>query len=233
MNPLPEGIVERPILFQPWKVKKILEWDFDLEGPMETRRVMKPQPPGDYSRLVGPEMYAPTVIDKDGMEQPGEDIFGVYTEDGEWGLKCPYGRPGDLLYVREQFQVVAPRGMVGDEWIGDSPLEVIPKTRPTWESHGFWHIYYKATYKSSPNKILSWRQSIHMPKWACRLRLEIVDIRAERIQQVGGTSAWKEGEFTVQQFIDIWNQINEKCGYGWKANPFIWMIRFRKYGGQP
>src|SRR5258707_7546942 len=86
---------ERPILFSEGMIKAILEG-----RKTQTRRVMKPQP--EEGTLYGPEWYNPEMEDKDGELYPGPEIFGVYTE--EWGLKFPYGAPGDRLWVREAFR---------------------------------------------------------------------------------------------------------------------------------
>ncbi|MBU2685748.1 MAG: hypothetical protein KKF27_21110, partial [Gammaproteobacteria bacterium] len=94
---------EKPIIFSGPMVKAILEGRKTM-----TRRVIKPQPDlglcefERYSHIhVG--IYNPALVDKDGNLYPGDEIFGAYTDDGEWGWKCPYGQPGDRLWVRETF----------------------------------------------------------------------------------------------------------------------------------
>jgi hypothetical protein len=51
------------------------------------------------------------------------------------------------------------------------------------------------------------------------------------LHQIGGTDAYAEGGFTVTQFIELWDSLNAKRGYGWEANPWVWAIKFKKIGG--
>ena len=138
---------EHPILFSTPMVRAILEG-----RKTQTRRVMSYQPDEEYTTVYGPEMYTQTLIDRNGEEQPGPEVFGVYGYD--WSLKCPYGQPGDRLWVRET-------------WLQDGDIYL-----------------YKADFGKG---ILSdswdghWKPSIHMPRKASRLMLEIVNVRAERL----------------------------------------------------
>jgi hypothetical protein len=89
-------MTERPILFSAEMVRAILDG-----RKTQTRRVMKAQPWPDA--LVTVEHYHETVINRHGDMQPGKEIFGAHWDDGEFGLRCPYGPPGDQLWVRETF----------------------------------------------------------------------------------------------------------------------------------
>src|SRR5687767_12087149 len=87
---------EHPIPFSGPMARAILEGRKTV-----TRRVVKPQPPDGVGRIyVG--RYEPAIVDRHGELQPGPGIFGAYDEDGEWGARCPYGEPGDRLWVREK-----------------------------------------------------------------------------------------------------------------------------------
>ena len=110
-------LCEKPILFSSPMVKAILEGRKTM-----TRRVLKPQPDlgmdpfESYSHItVG--NYSPALIDKNGEMYPGEEIFGAYTDDGEWGWKCPYGQVGGRLWgdcqgITNKQSVWSPASMV-------------------------------------------------------------------------------------------------------------------------
>jgi hypothetical protein len=168
----------------------------------QTRRVINPQPIGEFSRLIGPAMYAPIVIDRDGIEQPEKEVYGVYTEDGEWGVRCPYGMPGGRLWVKETF------------------VDLSRPDRPP-------HYVYKADmlgpdFEESERKRkslgYSWRPSIFMPRGASRLTLDVLDIRTQRIQKISQSDVQAEGctgspfgeEADVLLFPVLWDSINSK-----------------------
>ena len=139
------------------------------------------------------------------------------------GIPCPYGKPGDHLWVREthRFQ--------------------------TWE-----HIEYRAdgaTHRVQDNdewlreKDIStkWRPSLFMPRWASRITLEVESVRVERLQAISEEDAWAEGievkfceagkpctceSNPVGEYRDLWESIN---GTGsWDENPFVWVVTFRR-----
>jgi hypothetical protein len=218
-------MTDRPILFSAEMVRAILDG-----RKTQTRRVMKVQPPPDAWVTVG--HYHPTVIDRHGDMQPGEEIFGAHWDDGESGLRCPYGAPGDQLWVRETWT--------------QYPIELNPEPCDAW---------YKAT-SNGPPPPFKWRPSIHMPRWASRSTLRITDIRVERLQNIEGQHPSEsdaiaegvraihhgDGECYYSAFRDephpknwcdpadalheLWNKIN---GPGaWEANPWVWVISFER-----
>lgn len=150
-------MTERPILFSGPMVRAILDG-----RKTQTRRIVKPQPHEECGPIeVG--HYHPTVIDRHGDEQPGAEIFGAYSLDGEWGAKCPHGQPGDRLWVREAFALA-------DDYEVDRVLNP-------------GGVFYRATH-SPADDTSRWRPSIHMPRWASRLTLEVTDVRVERVQDI-------------------------------------------------
>jgi hypothetical protein len=92
--------------------------------------------------------------------------------DGEWHLWCPYGKVGDRLWVRETWQTDA-------------------------EQRG---LAYRST-DSKLNEDIPWKPSIHMPRWASRLTLEITDIRVERVQDISEEDAKAEGAKMMPWFV--------------------------------
>jgi hypothetical protein len=200
---------EKPIPFSTEMVRAILEGRKTM-----TRRVIKPQPPEGIGPIVGPEMFEPAITDKYGELKEGKPIFGVYDEWGEWGTKCPY-QPGDTLWVREA-------------WAEDSGK-----------------YYYKASGDCG-DRCGKWRPSIHMPREAARIFLTVKNVRVERLQDITPYDAWNEGcrignSFPWEQHIPelqqqcrdvvfrgLWDSIYEKRGFGWDANPWVWVIEFKR-----
>jgi hypothetical protein len=181
---------ERPILFNGEMVRAILDG-----RKTQTRRVMKPQPftneDGEVQKTEVGWGY-PTATDKYGNEDAGdEEIFACWGED--WSIKAPY-IPSDRLWVRETWQLLSGSidyyngGMEFDDWRGE-----IPKGKP------FGH--YALDYKADANSDGPWRPSIHMPRWASRITLEVVAVRVERLQDISEADAEAEG---VKRHLGGW-----------------------------
>ena len=140
--------------------------------------------------------------------------------------RCPYGQPGgDCLYVRETW--AAPHAY------DHLPPRLIPQDA---------RIHYAATEDRGG---LLWRPSIHMPRWASRITLEITSVRVELLQQIDIADAQAEGVSDTGAFIldgegneqggpiaeyaVLWDQIN---GDGsWESNPWVWVIEFKRVEG--
>lgn len=130
-------------------------------------------------------------------------------------FKSPYGQPGDRLWVRESF------GYHADE---EKYVE-----RP--------FILYQADRQALPH-VNKWRPSIHMPRWASRILLEITEVRVQLLQHISETEAWKEGVMAngtsrhahegQDLFRELWNSINAARGIGWDMNPWVWVVSFRR-----
>jgi hypothetical protein len=197
---------ERPILFSSEMVKAILDGRKTM-----TRRVVKEQPElsddGNRWRWKGKEL---------GTDRPLR-----------WILTCPFGQSGDRLWVRESFwavevedQGIGNQFLVYDEeFVGPNPR---PKElRPTLQSLRWGH-----------------HPSIHMPRWASRITLEITAVRVERVQDISegdakaeGLQDWYGAEPAVTnrgRFHAFWDSLNAKRGYEWDANPWAWVITFRR-----
>jgi len=193
---------EHPILFQPWKVRRILEWDWSL-GDMQTRRVIKP-PVTDGIWFEG-----------ESREWRGSPLsFQLQT----W--HSPYGMPGDRLWVRETFDIFTLEG------------ENIPSLLYKADSTAVPIIGTGAWLLSLEHK---WRPSIHMPRWASRLTLEVVGVYVQRVQQMTVIDCSAEGVVpaTLPAFEELWNTINAKRGFGWDVNPWVWVVTFRLAPPEP
>lgn len=186
---------ERPIIFSGEMVRAILEG-----RKTQTRRVIKPQP--EEGDLVGFSFFSGA----------GAIEFRNYSEGVSQIVKCPYGQPGDRLWVRE---------MWSNLWNpGNDPA-----------------IYYRAN-NDTPREIEKgnekWLSPIHMPRWASRITLEVVRVQAKRVQEISESDALAEGFpidewqkfYAIDWFQTIWNSINAKRGWGWEVNPWVWMVEF-------
>lgn len=193
---------ERPIIFSGPMVRAILEG-----RKTQTRRVVKKQHLPDAPERF--DAYEFERILPNGNEQAA---FGFNGGDGYTECVCPYGRPGDRLWVRETFSVY------------DHP-----------QTHA---IHYRA---SGDNGFLKWSPSIHMPRKFARLFLQVKNVRVERLQTIDAGGAVKEGSCTsvyrdtfgnaaaVLSFEKLWRDINDKRkGCSWDANPWVWVIDFER-----
>lgn len=205
---------ELPIIFSTEMVKAILSG-----RKTQTRRIIKQQKDFALNVKVG---WIPKAFN-DGSNQYAFWYDSKYTIPA---FRCPFGKVGDKLWVRETWQTT--KGLFGDD---DDAFSYL----------------YKADNPSGkyPNfTIEKWKPSIFMPKFASRITLEITDIRVERIQDISDKDVEAEG-FTTSHyycdekvghvctsgrdlFINRWNWLNAKRGYSWENNRFVWVIEFKK-----
>ena len=199
---------DRPILFSTLMVRAILEG-----RKTQTRRGVNTK---------GLDSLGPC----------GNSIAGdIHLAGRDWSgnsvlLRCPYGQPGDLLWVKETWQAWRYCSMEYDEWcLCDCPPSEI------LERFGTPKLEYAATTESFG----PWRPSIHMPRWASRITLKIVSVRIERLLNISNEDCWDEGmcdatnpevKANRKWFSELWESIN---GPGsWNANPWVWVIQFKK-----
>lgn len=152
------------------------------------------------------------------------------SESGHWvshgcqsDLKCPYGTVRDHLWVREAWAHVIVGNQIDYLYRADHHTGIEKK-----------------------NGDQKWKPSIHMPKVACRLTLEVTSVRVERVQEISETDAIAEGcistaevirdesgteidytgTYAVEKYEELWNKINGPDS--WTSNPFVWVIEFRR-----
>jgi hypothetical protein len=160
------------------------------------------------------------------------DVIG----DGENILhRCHHGKPGDRLWVRETFSIDALGGVM-QNGTGEWEYEI------KYRAGGSKKIKYTGPSLDDPyikyydNQRGDWRPSIFMPRWASRILLEVTAVRVERVQDISDTDAEREGcdggdmkpGYSRNQFRDLWDSINAKRGAGWGANPWVWVIEFKR-----
>ncbi len=225
---------EHPILFSGPMVRAILDG-----RKTQTRRVIKKQPNGSITQCY-------------------------HCPDGRWNWcfssgvgasdpwPCPYGVPGDRLWVREAWKALR--------------VEV-PRKRPVVS------VQYKASLDVRQavwfeddllprDRQLTgrWKPSIHMPRWASRILLEVKRVWVERVQDISEEDARVEGischdeqvgkHFNLQTvyaafpdkrggfasareaFECLWDSINTKRGFGWDSNPWVWCVEFERVANE-
>lgn len=231
---------EHPIIFSAGMVSAIL-----AGTKTQTRRVLKPQP------------STPEVLQVMGQwhghypgAEPGKGLLHAAP------IRCPYGRPGDHLWVRETWALMCREADPHcwcetdedrkrnhyAEYRADAPGDRYPGGWPDDEESA----------ADAPR----WRPSIHMPRWASRLTLEVCGVRVERLQAITPPDAIEEGAveyrshvtrhsleavhqweartlardkpYLVRYFANMWDDINGKRpGCAWADDPFVWAVSFR------
>lgn len=151
----------------------------------------------------------------------------LYGSNNVPATKSPY-QAGDILYVRETWQFFPCFDCV------KSMCDTTPLTYEDSDSvtEGCW--IYKADYTESDQKRVCWHPSIHMPKEAARIFLRVKDVRAEQLQDITEAGKTAEGMHAGWQhynFYELWDSTikpSDRASYGWKANPWVWVIEFEK-----
>lgn len=206
---------ERPILFSGAMVRALL-----AGSKTQTRRVVKRQPWASCLIEEGMDGEAPFIYSALHGEGPGHDV-----QESRSPCTCPYGKPGDRLWVRETFDFLPDGGP-------DEPQACV--------------IVYWATGSTEPrsapesyNPMIYGREkvrpSIHMPRWASRITLEVTGVRVERLHGITRGDAMAEGcpfpnmaqgPDPRDWYAELWGAIN---GPGnWDANPWVWVVEFRR-----
>lgn len=204
-------MVEHPILFNGAMVRAIL-----AGRKTQTRRVAKPVRHPDLGNV-----YAPGGLV---LEREPQHVID---------RACPYGQPGDRLWVRETTVRVEEHGYLGPVYLAsedgqaclDGGLAPSPDDCTEVEPHE-----------------IKLRPAIHMPRSMCRLVLEITDVRVERLQAISDADAIAEGlmqadggswlpgpcDHPAWAFHQLWSQVYGESS--WDSNPWVWVIEFKRIG---
>ena len=226
---------ERPILFSAPMVRALLDGRKTV-----TRRACKPQP-----------SVSAHTTSADGSPMTS------WWETGKDIVRCPYGQPGDRLWVRETFALLGNEDGVCVDWAdnvikGDEQdaARIYRASCPPGD-YGLAQIPAKAEWKPDTEAMEydgAWRPSIHMPRWASRILLEVTGVRVERLQDISGEQALAEGIYSnpdangmytpdgdyhtskqdgpVRAFAALWEKINGDNA--WNANPWVWVVKFKR-----
>lgn len=239
-------VKERPILFSGLMIPPILRDD-----KTQTRRVMKTQPfyvDGGEFRFPWASFYDNGTVhtwDRNGTggqnwqanEYPNEDKYAAALSRTPYANPCPYGTVGDRLWVRETHYQYG-------KWVKNGH-SATGKQRWRFKAIGM-AVRFDAQPKIAKQEIgYHRRPSIHMPRWASRLLLEVTDVRVQRVQEISEDDALAEGmtldlcdsvlasaagRLEPQDSYYVINKEgdDETQGHGWDANPYVWAITFKR-----
>lgn len=220
--------VERPIIFQAEMVRAIL-----AGTKTQTRRVMKPQ----IEIRHDPDAYYWSHPKYDN----GMGVHYFHSERISTSVRklvegcCPYGKPGDRLWVRETFRPIS----VGDMMVAkveyradDAQIEIENSlvAADRWRELGPPEPHHEA-----PDKWARWRPSIFMPRWVSRIELEIISVRFQQVTAISVADCFAEGMTWAReidellpraQFARLWDSINAKSGHPFVGNPWVWVVEF-------
>ncbi len=234
-------MISRAILFQGAMVRALLD-----RTKKQTRRVCKPA--ANLSEVVG--IQDPSEPGQRPLHIPGSGWFG--DAEGDVQFFCPYGKRGDQLWVRETFFAFgrwetrfSPKKK-RDEWhFVDMTLECGRQYQYAADQPTQLHFGGRGNSGATP---MWWkRPAIFMPRAACRITLEITDVRVERLQNIRKADAisegierdvqpgdpaplwrnYKTGNTTISpvySYETLWESING--AESWAANPFVWIVEF-------
>lgn len=172
-----------------------------------------------------------------GCELAGNELAGELSA-GNY-LNSAFGKPGDRIWVREAFRVHSRATDV-------ATLVYKASERNSWTEQTHRVPVVVCNKPATPEK---WTPSLHMPRWASRILLEITDVRVERLNSIYDVDAMREGiqnlttcshadfgipgvvnaQHPVRAFQLLWESI-----YGadsWRANPWVWVIEFKRVEG--
>lgn len=201
---------EKPILYTAQMIAAMREGRKNV-----TRRVIKGIPLY-YDLGKNPQSYGPGEFAFLDMADP----IGTYPTYA----KCPYGGPGDLLWVKETFGVVRISHPLIKQTLPMFDYTHYSKTEPDCLEKGY-ELLYKATQEIDPDFPIKWRSPRFMPKWVARTWLEVLNVRPERLQDISPKDCYAEGiesQFSanyknienipvmplIKRFKRLWDSIN-------------------------
>ena len=182
----------------------------------------------------------------------GHDWHAPFYQDGYWiftagfglamrqqRIKCPYGQVGGEMWCRETWAI----GSFQPK-LSEGTLQIVYRAGVADAGHpdGATVDYEWRTPSALPTDTENhkWRPSIFMPRWASRITLEITGVRVERLKQITEGDAESEGmdghapedrmtwKTPREQFAELWDSLNQKRGYGWDSNCWVWVLDYKR-----
>lgn len=170
---------------------------------------------------------------RDGMPEPEYQSLLKY---------CPYGQLGERLWGRESWQYYdwSEEGEPCIRFASDNTTKWPEVHDDAWNDRlvEIWEVLSRDKNFGIDNRARDrrWRPSIHMPRWASRITLEVTGIRVERLNDISDSDSLAEGIYptstglylgsAIAEYRKLWEQIN---GAGsWDANPWVWVVEFRR-----
>lgn len=146
-------------------------------------------------------------------------------EDGHGREMRPRYYVGDRVWVRETFTLAVNPDDSPSEGEDAEPHAIY---RADWDDRKGWPVV-------TDGSEFQWSPSIHMPRWASRLTLEITGVRVERLQAITTHDIGAEGinlsnnhQGARNEYRQLWDALNAKRGYSWDSNPWVWVLSFRQ-----
>lgn len=226
------GHKERPILFSSPMVRAILEG-----RKTQTRRVVGFMCGTDFLTHRKDDLWilSSTILNI----AAGLPRKKVSPRTGQL-VRCPYGKPGDRLWVRETWADVTLAFQSHEceepQVIAFQADDAVYNTRT---------MHFLEYRNDSGIVVKKWRPSIFLPRPFSRITLEITNVRVERLQEISEADIRAEGvdESTIDELANLpnahrepslleawchgWDALNGKRGYGWASNPWVWVIEFK------
>lgn len=142
-----------------------------------------------------------------------DEMLPTFVAHEDNGL-CPYGHSGRRIWVRETWADLRGKGF-------DEKFAYAADTQPGSEGDRARKAYG-----------IKWRPSIHMPRVASRITLEVTAVRIEKLKDIHPSDAQAEGVVGLYgpliAFRELWNGINKDRGHGWETNPWVWVVDFKR-----
>lgn len=204
-----------PMMFTGPMVRAVLE-----RRKTKTRRVVKPQPPAGCEYTINGAQTHACCHTSGPIDARSLWVPPVATSS-DHRVRCPYGGPGDRLWVRETFA-----------WCNHEGLQPADEVLT--------HVLFRADGEARDVDSLRWTPSIHMPRQISRISLAVTSVAVERLQAITEEDARAEGAparlhagdtdgFLQHRhgFMSLWQNINgRRPGCAWADNPWVWVIGF-------